>query len=53
MNYFALLLFALTTREGPTPSWKSAMGSTSRNWLIYWRQPAVGAPRRQTEVAIL
>ena len=37
---------------GPTPSWISAMGSTSRNWLIYWRQPAVGAPRRRTEVAI-
>jgi hypothetical protein len=29
------------------------MGSTSRNWSISWRQPAVGAPRRRTEVAIL
>jgi hypothetical protein len=29
------------------------MGSTSRNWSISWRQPAIGAPRRRTEVAIL
>ena len=37
---------------GPTASWIWAMGSTSRDWLIYWRQPAVGAPRCGTEVAI-
>jgi len=36
-----------------TASWISAMGSTSRNWSISWRQPAVGAPRHRTEVAIL
>ena len=28
-------------------------GSTSRNWSISWRQPAVGAPRRRTEVYFL
>jgi len=31
-----------------------AMGSTSRDWLIYWRHPAVGARRgARTEVYFL
>ena len=37
---------------GPTASWILAMGLTSRNWSISWRRPAVGTPRRRTEVAI-